>query len=186
MQVQETVIAEVADEAFDPGWFAARQPGIMKYLEATCGAGTDAYGVGLDAALAIHAAYERTLGVPPPRVQSSLLARAEKAIAVEAHARAGDGLIGRQPAVSEFVAAVVANPPVPLTGDEATRLGLSLLAVAYALDELSSGRPASSQVSMAAADCCLVSQPNNNILMGLYAADGTRGAGGGAGGSGAA
>ena len=141
MLVQETVIAEVADEAFDPGWFAARQPGIVKYLETSCGAGSDAHGVGLDAALAIHAAYERTLGIAPPRVQSSLLARAEKAVAAEAAARLVDGLIGRQPALSEFIAGVVANPPVPLAPDEATRLGLSLLAVAYALDEMSSGRP---------------------------------------------
>ena len=141
MQVLETVIAAAIQEALDPGWFAARQPGIMKYLESACGPGTDAHGVGLDAALAIHAAYERTLGVPPPRVQSSLLTRAEKAVAAEAVARPEDGLIGRQPAVSEFVASIVANPPVPLSADEATRLGLSLLAVAYALDELSSGRP---------------------------------------------
>ena len=141
MQVHETVIAEVADEVFDPGWFAARQPGIMTYLEACCGPGTDALGIGVDAALAIHAAYERTLGVPPPRVQSSLLARAEQAVTAEAVFTAGEGLIDRQPALSQFVAGVVANPPVPLGAEEATRLGLSLLAIAYALDETASGRP---------------------------------------------
>jgi hypothetical protein len=135
------VIAQAADESFDPAWFAARQPGIMKYLETSCGSGTDALGVGLAAALAIHAAYERTLGVPPPRVQSSLLSRAEKAVTSEAIFSAGEGLVDRQPAVSEFVAGVVANPPVPLGPEEATRLGLSLLAIAYALDEMSSGRP---------------------------------------------
>jgi hypothetical protein len=149
MHVDGALVEQAAEELVaggaDPAWFAARQPGIVKYLERVLGGGTELCGVALASSLAICSAYEKALGVPPARVRSSLLGRAEKAILFEARSAAvampPDGLVARQPAICEFVASVVAAPPVPLDADDAGKLGLALMAVAYALDETTSGRP---------------------------------------------
>lgn len=145
MEVSETVVewaAESAPEA-DPAWFAIRQPGILKYVETRCGAWSALCGVALHAAFAMHAAFERSLGTPPPRVASSLLTRAEKAVLAEADMNEPpvDGIAERQPFLAGFVASVAAGPPVPLSADERVRLGLTLLTVLYALDDAATGRP---------------------------------------------
>jgi hypothetical protein len=157
MLVEERIVREAAHRVeSEPGtgdaaWFAVRQPGIVRYLDARCGpprasprqlaeggaAGDEGMGVALLAALAIHAAYERALGGAPPRVASAALERAEQAVAGEA---ARDLTLARQPALAEFVAAVVAAPPVELADEAVTRVGLALLAVVYALDEAITGR----------------------------------------------
>jgi hypothetical protein len=119
----------------DAAWFAARQPGIVRYLETRCGR-DDSMGVALLAALAVHGAFERALGVAPPRVLSSALERAEATVVSET--RAGQpGFVVRQKALAGFVAGVVAAPPVPLGEEESTRLALVLAAVVHALDEAS-------------------------------------------------
>lgn len=138
MHVDERLVMEA--QPTDASWFAARQPAIIRYLARHCD-GDDPMSVGLHAACSVHAAYELAIGVPPARVQSSLLDRAERAIVAEADRAATDGVVLRQPALAEFVASVVACPPLPLDAGEASRLGLALLAIVYALDEMTTGRP---------------------------------------------
>jgi hypothetical protein len=118
----------------DAAWFAARQPGIVRYLELRCGR-DDSMGVALMAALAVHGAFERALGVPPPRLPSSALERAEEEVASQARA-AGPAFAERQQALADFVAGVVAAPPVPLGDDETTRLALVLASVVHAFDQV--------------------------------------------------
>jgi hypothetical protein len=116
----------------DAAWFAARQPGIVKYLEGRCGR-DDSMGVALLAALAIHTAFERALGVPPPRLPSSALERAERTVVSETH-HGHPGFATRQQPLTEFVAATIAAPPVPLSDDEASKLAVVLASVVHALD----------------------------------------------------
>lgn len=151
MEVQEHVLSEVVsalESAPDPdhadvAWFTARQPGIVRYLASRCGDGTEAMTVALLYACAVHGAYEATLGVPPARVVGSLLERAERAVIAEAETGGpvADGIVSRQPALAELCAGVAASPPIPLDERDATRVGLALVAIVYALDELATGRP---------------------------------------------
>lgn len=137
MQVLERVVVDV--QPTDATWFATRQPGIVRYLETHCEG--DVLAIALHTACGVHAAFEATLGVAPARVQGSLLTRAERAVMAEAEAETGaDGVVQRQPALAELVASVVCAPPLPLTNAEASALGLALLTVVYALDEVATGR----------------------------------------------
>jgi hypothetical protein len=143
MEVDDRVVEEAASKANpgapDAAWFAMRQPGILRYLETRCPNG-DPLAVALTTALAIHAAYEQALGGPPPRVSSTLVEQAERAVLTELGARAKS--TSRQRALSEFVAGVMASPPTPLDEEESTSVGLALIAVVYALDQAAwSGRP---------------------------------------------
>lgn len=138
MEVEERVLTEALHRVdAEPGtgdaaWFAARQPGAVKYLEDRLGR-DDTMGVALMAAFAIHAAFEQMLGVPPPRVPSSAFERAENVVAEEA--RAGDpAFVARQQALAAYIAGVVADPPVPLAENSAGRLGLVLAAIVQAFD----------------------------------------------------
>jgi hypothetical protein len=146
MEVHERLLQEAGGPGAAPGvgaaWFAARQPGIVAYLETRCGARSDTLAVALGGAMTIHDAYHGSLGTPPPRVQSSLLHRAERAVLDEAAVRGGreDGLSARQPAVARFLAGLVLAPPLPLCEREAARVGMTLAAVAFALDEMATGR----------------------------------------------
>lgn len=146
MHVGERVVATwTGVEAADIGWFAARQPAVVRYLEDRLGdAGhgdrTEALGVALDAARAITGMFERQHGVPPPRVSQALIERAEEAVIRDAH-DAAPGVAGRQPALAAWMAGLLAAPPVPLDPDEIRGVGTVLAAVIYALDEATTGRP---------------------------------------------
>lgn len=138
MEVEERVLTEALHRVdAEPGtgdaaWFAARQPGAVKYLEDRLGR-DDTMGVALMAAFAIHAAFEKMLGVPPPRVPSSAFERAEDVVVAEARAGA-PAFVARQQALAAYIAGVVADPPVPLAEDSAGRLGLVLAAIVQAFD----------------------------------------------------
>jgi hypothetical protein len=138
MQVDERIVMEVSAETDDDvAWFVARQPGIVRYLESRLATGSDALGLALFGASFVHAAFHKALGSWPPRVLSSRLESAESSVLHEAETRPGDGFVARQPALAEFVAGVVASPPFPLGEDDATRVGLTLATVVYALDDMS-------------------------------------------------
>jgi hypothetical protein len=163
MLVEERVVDEVVraisglsdetSEASDVSWFAARQPGILRYLTGRCGEDSDAMAVALYYACAIEKAFDSTrangatrahvAATRVPRVPGSLLPRAEAAFLSEATSRGrpGGGLADRQPALAQLVADVVDGPPVPLTEFEAMRVGVALAAVVYSLDEVAFGRP---------------------------------------------
>jgi hypothetical protein len=148
MHVGERVVAaSAALEAPEIGWFAARQPAVVRFLEDRLASahGSDraafgAFAVALDAARAIHGMFERQHGVPPPRVTQSLLERAEEAVIGEARTRAV-GIAARQPALAAWVADLLTEPPVPLAADELGTVGTALAAVVYALDQVTTGRP---------------------------------------------
>lgn len=146
MHVSERVVAAwSAPEAPEIGWFAARQPAVVRFLEDRLAgnahaADRDAFTVALDAARAIGDMFEQHHGVPPGRVQQALLERAEEAVVGEIR-DPGAGITVRQPALSTWLAGLLAEPPVPLTLDETRSVGTALAAIIYALDEVTTGRP---------------------------------------------
>ena len=145
MHVGERVVATSVDiETADIGWFAARQPAVVRFLEDRLAstvhdADRDAFVVALDAARAIEGMFERAHGVPPPRVTQSLLERAEEAVLREARTHAL-GIAARQPALAAWVGGLLAEPPVPLAAGEVRAVGAILAAVIYALDQVTTGR----------------------------------------------
>jgi hypothetical protein len=46
----------------------------------------------------------------------------------------------RQPSLTGFVASIAVSPPVPLSPEEREHLGITLLSVVYAFDDVSTGR----------------------------------------------
>jgi hypothetical protein len=73
-------------------------------------------------------------------VEQSLLERAEDSLRTESATTAQNGCAHRQPAVCDWVLGFVADSPVPLARDESRVASEVLLAVVYALDELTTGR----------------------------------------------
>jgi len=147
MHIDERSVTETVSGmppgASEVGWFAARQPGIVRFLEERLLLPDgDAFAVALEGAWQIWAVYRRRDGVPPARVERSLLERAERALTLEAKSgwTLDDGCAHRQPALCRWLEAYVANPVVPLTTDEALRVGMALAAVIYSLDEVTTGR----------------------------------------------
>lgn len=135
----ERVVAQVPS-AGDAGWFAARQPAILRFLEDRLGSGTDGFAVAFDAAWLIARVFRETNGVPAPRATEPLLARAEREAYAESAEFASFGWASRQPALCAWIARHLADPPVPLSADERRTIGLSLAAIVYALDHLTTGR----------------------------------------------
>jgi hypothetical protein len=132
-----------APDAAQVGWFAARQPGIVRFLEERLLVGDgDAFGVALEAAWRICLVFQDRDGLPPPRAPRSLLERAEAAVAREArHPGAfADGCAARQPELVRWLVGLADDPPIPLAANEATAVGSALAAVVYSLDELTTGR----------------------------------------------
>ena len=121
------------------GWFVARQPGIVGYLEARCGAGSDALGFALDAAWRLCEAFHHVLGVPPGRVARVDLELAQRAVIDDA-GHPGTGLGARQPELFRWLAEEIADPRAPVGPGDRARVGTALASVIYALDAVVTGR----------------------------------------------
>jgi len=123
-------------------WFAVRQPGVLRFLEAQLGDDDDALAVALTTTWRIFTAYHDAEGMHAPRLGHGILVRSVYAILREiAGPVTYDGLAVRQPDLCSFVYRVLADPPFPLTRDQEHTLAQCLWAIIYALDETVCGRP---------------------------------------------
>lgn len=130
---------------FDPdqvGWFAARQPALVRALATALGDTSDAFAVALDGAWRLAQVFELRDGVAPPRLLPEQLERSEHIAALEGVSGqvVADGGASRQPQLCRWVASYVGDPPVPLTAGEAASVGRLLIALLYALDEATQGQ----------------------------------------------
>ncbi len=143
MHVEAQELARVAEPgAVEVGWFAARQPGIIRFLEQRIPLHDgDALGAALLGAWRVHAAFQQRDGVPPARIERSLLDRAAIAVAAESRHGATDGCATRQPELCAWLQRWLADPPTLLSAEETTRVRGALLSVIYALDQVTTGRP---------------------------------------------
>ena len=137
-------VALVWPSDHDLGWFAVRQPGVLRFLEDRLGSGSEAFAVSLAGAWRILEAYRQHDGLPSPLLPHGLLRRAAYAVSRETAAHVCyEGLAVRQPEMCEYSLSLVADPPYPLTAAECHGVGDALLAVTYAVDEVAFGRPIS-------------------------------------------
>jgi hypothetical protein len=139
MEIEERVIKQamaatsLSENGSEALWFAARQPGIVKYLETRC-VDPDALGVAILATLTMYDAFVRVLGKAPPRLASQALDRAEARVVAEVQSGGPSGFAQRQRGLSAFIADMLASPPVTLGEVELNRLAVVLATMVDALD----------------------------------------------------
>lgn len=142
MHIDERDLADSAagfETDHDAAWYAARQPGVLRFVEDRLSG--DALAVALVASWQIMAAFHARIGVWPERLDHALLERAEEAALRETRREAPEtGCAARQPVLVAWIAELLADPPVPLDLDERRDVGLLLMSVVYALDEVTTGR----------------------------------------------
>ena len=128
-RVFNDTVAAVPD-AGQVGWFAARQPAILRYLEARCGGPNDAFAVALEAAWRMCIVMERATGRPPARVTHTDLLAAERVAAVDAAgAMLSSSIAARHPQLCGWLGDFLADPPALLTVDERRTVGDTLVTV---------------------------------------------------------
>jgi hypothetical protein len=113
------------------GWFAARQPAVVRFLEELLWRPDgDAFAVGLDAACRLFRVCAAMEGAPPPRLGRAALARGLAAMA--------EGVSGSQRvrAHKAWIEGHLDDPPIPLTRRELAEVTLGLHALAYAIDAM--------------------------------------------------
>lgn len=127
------------------GWFAARQPALVRILSDALGETSDAFAVALDGAWRLSSVFELRDGVAPQRLTEDQLDRSRRIATLEGISGQvlADGGASRQPQLCRWVASYIADPPMPLAGDEAASVGRLLIALLYALDEVTQGQPVS-------------------------------------------
>lgn len=146
MHIDQRVVNDSAGRAQpnagDVGWFAAHQPGVVRFLERRLLRGDgDAFAVALEASWRICLIFEEHDGVMPPRLGFSLLDRAADGVTRQSvSVPSAEGCVNRQPALCQWVAALLDDPPLPLGPAEIESVGIALFSLVYALDEASFGR----------------------------------------------
>tara|TARA_R110002096_G_scaffold16898_11_gene58047 strand:+ start:18750 stop:19235 length:486 start_codon:yes stop_codon:yes gene_type:complete len=136
---ERTVALAVSDDiamASEIGWFAARQPGLMRFVEDRLGHDGDATAMAVDLCWRVVAAFERKRGLPMPRIASPELERAEEEVTLEAQ---GDldlatGCAHRQPDLCRWLEAALATPILPIPPALQVQVGLLVAATISACD----------------------------------------------------
>jgi hypothetical protein len=105
--------------ASEVGWFAARQPGLLRFLEDRLGLRTDGMGVAVDLCWRIVTAFEYQLGAPMNRLRTYDLEVAEEEVVAESRGRLelANGCAHRQPELCQWLARRLNELPVPLSKD---------------------------------------------------------------------
>ena len=114
------------------GWFAARQPAVVRFLEEHLWRPDgDAFGIGLDAACRLFRVFTALQGSAPPRLGRSALATG---LAAMAEGQAGSR---RVQDLCAWVDDHLDDSPVPLTLREVAEVMLALHALVFALEAVS-------------------------------------------------
>lgn len=140
MYVDERTVALVGtDDMAQPsevGWFAAKQPGLLRYLEDRLGPATDAFAMSVDLCWRIVAAFERQRGLPLPRIYLEELERAEVEVVGESQTELNlaTSCAHRQPELCQWLARMLASPVLPLDRIALDQIALSCATCISACD----------------------------------------------------
>jgi hypothetical protein len=118
------------------GWFATRQPGLLRFLEDRLGAGTEPMGIAVDLCWRIVTAFEHHGGAPIPRLKTIALEVAEEEVVKESRGRLqlANGCAHRQPELCSWLAERLNSLPHPLDRDAFDDLVLATFACISATD----------------------------------------------------
>ncbi len=136
---ERTVAGSACDDrmqASEVGWFAARQPGLLRFVEDRLVDDDDTIAMAVDLCWRIVAAFEHKRGLPLPRILTSELERAEEEVMVESQGglALANGCAHRQPDLCRWLEAALAAPALPVDNAALDRIGLIAAATISACD----------------------------------------------------
>lgn len=124
------------EQASEVGWFAARQPGLLRFLEDRLGQNGDAMAMAVDMCWRVTSAFERQRGLPLPRIHAEELERAEVEVVRESQGdlALANGCAHRQPELCRWLEAMIANPVLPIENVFLDQIALVTAATISACD----------------------------------------------------
>lgn len=140
MKIDERRIALASEDdvarASEVGWFAARQPGLMRYLEDRLGRDPDGLAIALELCWRVVAAFEMQLNLPLPRLLAGELELAEEEAVRESQGelRLANGCAHRQPDLCDWLAGAIQNPALPLSAESLDVVALAVAATISTCD----------------------------------------------------
>lgn len=104
------------EQASEVGWFAARQPGLIRFIEDRVGHSGDAMAMSVDMCWRVASAFERQRGLPLPRLRHQDLEQAEIEVVSESQGglALANGCAHRQPELCRWLEEMMANPCLPI------------------------------------------------------------------------
>ena len=140
MLIHERTVALCASNdsamASEVGWFAAKQPGILRFVEDRLGSNGDATALAFDLCWRVVAAFERQRGLPLPRLLASELEKAEEEVMRESQGGLllANGCAHRQPDLCRWLEAAITTPILPLDSTSLDQVALIAAATISACD----------------------------------------------------
>ena len=124
------------EQASEVGWFAARQPGLIRFLEDRVGHDGDAMAMSVDMCWRVASAFERQRGLPLPRLRNSDLTQAEVEVVSESQGAIGlaNGCAHRQPELCRWLEETMADPGLPIDNALLDQVALVTAATISACD----------------------------------------------------
>jgi len=130
------------EQASEVGWFAARQPGLIRFIEDRVGHNGDAMAMSVDMCWRVASAFERQRGLPLPRLRNADLEQAEVEIVSESQGAPGlaNGCAHRQPELCRWLEDMMANPSLPIESALLDQVAVVTAATISACDRANSPR----------------------------------------------
>lgn len=123
-------------QASEVGWFAAKQPGLLRFIEDRLAGEQDALAMAVDLCWRVVAAFEQQHGLPLARIHTSELERAEEEVVRESQGQLvlANGCAHRQPELSRWLEAALMSPALPIDKVSLDRIALLAAATISACD----------------------------------------------------
>jgi hypothetical protein len=140
MVIEERTVAQTQngdlEQASEVGWFAARQPGLLRFIEDRLGSNGDAMAMAVDMCWRVATAFESQRGLPLPRIECSELERAEVEVVTESQGglALANGCAHRQPELCRWLEAMMASPVLPIENVFLDQIALITAATISACD----------------------------------------------------
>lgn len=133
------------EQASEVGWFAARQPGLIRFIEDRLGHSGDAMAMAVDMCWRVASAFERQRGLPLPRIHNTELEHAELEVVRESQGSLAlaNGCAHRQPELCRWLEETIASPCLPIDNSLLDQVALVTAATISACDRAHSPAPAS-------------------------------------------
>ncbi len=130
-------------QASEVGWFAARQPGVLRFIEDRVGHSGDAMAMAVDMCWRVTSAFERQRGLPLPRIQTPDLERGEIEVLRESQGglALANGCAHRQPELCRWLEDRMRNPDLPIGDRLLDQVALITAATISACDRAHSPVP---------------------------------------------
>lgn len=127
---------EFTSDASEVGWFASRQPGLIRFLEDRLGDSEDGLAFALDLCWRILKVFNSFRAAPVPRIECIALERAEINVVRESQGELlyATGCAHRQPELCHWLESEIANSVLPITAQVLERVAMAVAATISVCD----------------------------------------------------